>query len=164
MLRDKNLAPLSRQHQHALALCVRIDRASPVHVESLEPWQAEITQNFEQETSVHFVAEEQVLFPAASRFPELLALVDELRTEHSTLRLDFGCARERRMSATEMRNFAGSLASHIRKEERQLFERIQQLMSEQELADLGARLEVALKDAAQACALPAPTKRSGEDP
>ena len=30
MLRDKNLIPLSRQHQHALALCVRIDRASPV--------------------------------------------------------------------------------------------------------------------------------------
>ena len=27
MLRDKNLVPLSRQHQHALALCVRINRA-----------------------------------------------------------------------------------------------------------------------------------------
>jgi hypothetical protein len=29
MLRDKGLIPLSRQHQHALALCVRIERASP---------------------------------------------------------------------------------------------------------------------------------------
>ena len=26
MLRDRNLIPLSRQHQHALALCVRLDR------------------------------------------------------------------------------------------------------------------------------------------
>jgi hemerythrin-like domain-containing protein len=30
MLRDKSLIPLSRQHQHALALCVRIERASPI--------------------------------------------------------------------------------------------------------------------------------------
>ena len=28
MLRDPNLVPLSRQHQHALALCVRINRAA----------------------------------------------------------------------------------------------------------------------------------------
>ena len=27
MLRDRNLIPLSHQHQHALALCVRLDRA-----------------------------------------------------------------------------------------------------------------------------------------
>ena len=27
MLRDNNLIPLSHQHQHALALCVQIDRA-----------------------------------------------------------------------------------------------------------------------------------------
>ena len=26
MLRDRNLIPLSHQHQHALALCVRLDR------------------------------------------------------------------------------------------------------------------------------------------
>ena len=30
MLRDKSLIPLSHQHQRALALCVRIDRAQPI--------------------------------------------------------------------------------------------------------------------------------------
>ncbi len=44
MLRDKSLIPLSRQHQHVLALCVRIDRASPIGNADLAAWQAEIAQ------------------------------------------------------------------------------------------------------------------------
>jgi len=65
MLRDKNLVPLSRQHQHALALCVRIDRAAPIAEPDLAAWQAEIGQHFRAEIRVHFAAEEQFVFPAA---------------------------------------------------------------------------------------------------
>ncbi len=54
MLRDKNLVPLSRQHQHALALCVRINRATLSSPEELQAWQAEIQQHFEQEIQYHF--------------------------------------------------------------------------------------------------------------
>jgi len=39
MLRDKALVPLSRQHQHALALCVRIDRTQSSAKDNLESWQ-----------------------------------------------------------------------------------------------------------------------------
>ena len=42
MLRDKSLIPLSRQHQHALALCVRIERASPIANSDLKAWQESI--------------------------------------------------------------------------------------------------------------------------
>jgi len=59
MLRDANLIPLSRQHQHALALCVRIDRALPVGDSDLAAWQSEITQQFQTEIGVHFAAEEK---------------------------------------------------------------------------------------------------------
>ena len=69
MLRNKSLIPLSHQHQRALALCVRIDRAQPIPDAALEDWQAEIAQDFEQEIAVHFAAEESVLFPAARNFP-----------------------------------------------------------------------------------------------
>jgi len=44
MLRDKNLIPLSHQHQHALALCVRLDRALQAGEVDAEAWQAEIQQ------------------------------------------------------------------------------------------------------------------------
>ena len=69
MLRDKSLIPLSRQHQHALALCVRLDRAIQAGEIDPEPWQAEMTLIFEQEITFHFDAEEQEVFPAAVRFP-----------------------------------------------------------------------------------------------
>jgi hypothetical protein len=51
-------------------------------------------------------------------------------------------------------DFGQKLAQHIRKEERQLFEGMQKVMSAPELAALGAALDEALKDASQACALP----------
>ncbi|MGA7907381.1 MAG: hemerythrin domain-containing protein [Candidatus Sulfotelmatobacter sp.] len=154
MLRDKNLIPLSHQHQHALALCVRIERASPVAVADLGAWQEEIAQIVRSEIRVHFAAEERVLFPVAGRFEELTGLVKELLVDHKKLREDFACAERRGMSAEQLSGFARRLSAHIRKEERRLFERIQQAMNAAELADLGARLDDALKDASQSCAVP----------
>jgi iron-sulfur cluster repair protein YtfE (RIC family) len=152
MLRDKSLIPLSHQHQQALALCVRIDRAQPIPDADLQAWQAEIEQRFEQEIKIHFSAEEQVLFPAA-RFPELIPLVEELIADHARLRQSFSQAEARCMSAESLPVFARQLSTHIRKEERLLFERLQQLMTPEELADLGVQLEVALRDVSQSCIL-----------
>ena len=154
MLRNKSLIPLSHQHRRALALCVRIDRAQPVHDSDLQAWQEEIEQHFEQEIKIHFTAEESTLFPAAGRFPELVALVEELTAEHTSLRELFRQAESRCLSTGNLIAFAQQLSTHIRREERQLFERLQQLMSAEELATLGTRLEVALQDTAQSCILP----------
>lgn len=159
MLRDKSLIPLSHQHQRALALCVRIDRAAPIPQADLEAWQTEITQLVQQEITIHFAAEERVLFPAARQFPEMIALVEDLSADHGLLREYFSQAEARSMSAAELTAFAQRLSTHIRKEERQLFESVQQLMKSQELAVLGAELQEALKEAAQTCALPTETTR-----
>jgi iron-sulfur cluster repair protein YtfE (RIC family) len=159
MLRDRNLIPLSRQHQHALALCVRIDRASPVGEDGLASWQAEIAQHFQAEIGIHFAAEERVLFPAGRRFPELIPLIEELLIDHASLRESFAKAEARTMSATELSIFAEGMSAHIRKEERQLFERMQAVMSPEMLALLGESLENALKEAAQTCTLPAEATR-----
>jgi len=159
MLRDKSLIPLSRQHQHALALCVRIDRAQPIAEADLEGWQSEIEQHFAREIKIHFAAEESALFPAARRFPELIRLVEELIAEHVMLRESFSQAQSRQMPAKGLAEFAQRLANHIRKEERQLFERMQELMTVDDLAALGSELEVALKDAEQSCFLPSEATR-----
>jgi hemerythrin-like domain-containing protein len=159
MLRDKSLVPLSRQHQHALALCVRIDRASPIKDADLAGWHSEITQHFQTEIGIHFAAEEQVLFPLARKLPDLISLVEELSSDHAALRESFAQAEAGQMSAADLSAFVLRMSSHIRKEERQLFERMQELMSQEELALLGQRLDNALKDAAQACTLPADAMR-----
>ena len=159
MLRDRNLIPLSHQHQRALALCVRIDRASPIGDSDLMAWQAEIAQHFQTEIRIHFGAEENVLFPAARRFPALVPLVEELLLDHFMLRESFAQAEAHAMTAADLSAFAECMSTHIRKEERQLFERLQELMDEGELADLGQNLEQALKDGAQSCIIPSEATR-----
>ena len=154
MLRDKNLIPLSRQHQHALALCVRIDRAIQAGEIDLPAWQAEIHQGFQQEIQFHFLAEEKELFPVAQRFPELCGLVEELIQEHAILREFFSRAGSGILDVKGLREFGQTLSNHIRKEERQLFEGLQQRMSADELASMGAALGRLLQDAVESCVLP----------
>jgi hemerythrin-like domain-containing protein len=151
MLRDRNLVPLSRQHQHALALCVRIDRASG---EDAGPWLQEIEQHFTLEIRFHFAAEEEFVFPLARRFPELAPLVDELLAEHASLRGYFQRAAGRDLSLAEIKTFAGALSAHIRKEERQLFEHLQKRASAEEMRRMGDQVDKALEAATLACVLP----------
>jgi hemerythrin-like domain-containing protein len=158
MLRDKSLIPLSRQHQHALALCVRIERAMPIDDLKLTDWQVEIAQQFEAEIKVHFAAEEQIVFPAARTFIELNPLIDDLLGDHQWLRACFAKAEARQSSQEELLAFARRLSEHIRKEERQLFERLQELMPQAELSTLGQHPDRALESASQVCSLPNPTK------
>ena len=164
MLRDKNLIPLSRQHQHALALCVRLDRAVQSGQVDAEAWQAEIQQIFEQEIGTHFDAEERELFPAAAHCPELRSLVEELLNEHQALRQVFASAATRQLTSGDVRSFAAKLSAHIRKEERDLFERMQKLLSIEELAPVGKALEAALADSSQACIIPSDATRMRPKP
>jgi hemerythrin-like domain-containing protein len=160
MLRDKNLVPLSRQHQHALALCVRIDRGAPIPESDLAAWQAEIAQHFRAEIRIHFAAEEQFVFPPARAFPELNLLVEELISEHAWLRERFAKAEAQGMAAGEIAEFAQGLSAHIRKEEWQLFERLQELLGSEKLSVMGQELERVLREAEQACILPAKRPQS----
>jgi hemerythrin-like domain-containing protein len=158
MLRDKNLIPLSHQHQHALALCVRIDRAIQAGEVELPPWQAEIHQCFEQEIRIHFDAEEKTLFPHAVK-AGLDPLVKELLAEHVLLREAFARAAAQAMDLSDLHAFATSLSAHIRKEERQLFEEMQRRIAVTEMNEIGAALDKELAGATNACVLPTDSTR-----
>jgi hemerythrin-like domain-containing protein len=153
MLRDKNLVVLSHQHQRALSLCVRMDHAFQAGNIDLESWQSELEQQFASEVDCHLAAEEKKVFPVAARFPELHALVKELLAEHAVLREFFARAVARTLDASSLENYAEMLVGHIRKEERQLFEQMQVLMSPEELADVGAALAAAMKDSSKTCSM-----------
>ena len=154
MLRDKNLIPLSHQHQHALALCVRIERAVQAGEADVRAFEAEIQHIFQQEIQFHFGAEETLIFPAAEKFAELRSLIAELLAEHAGLREFSELASRKDFDSAALQKFATLLSSHIRKEERQLFERMQLLMSTEEMSALGTALNEALKPAQEACLLP----------
>jgi hemerythrin-like domain-containing protein len=151
MLRDPSLIQLSRQHHNALALCVRLERALQAGTVDLGGWQLEVHQHYVNEIQFHFAAEEKVLFPASRHFPELAPLVEELSAEHERLRKYFIHAEQGTMDQGELGMFAKLLSGHIRKEERQLFEAMQQRMRQEELKLLGDELARALEDAVQVC-------------
>ncbi len=161
MLRDKNLIPLSRQHQHALAMCVRLDRALAKGHADLTAWQEEVAGMWESEIRFHFEAEEKVLFPAADRYASLRPLVKQLLSEHATLRGFFARAQTRRLDAATLKTFVDTLAQHIRTEERELFEECQRQMPAGEMARAGAAMDDYFANSGMpgaSCALPAASK------
>ncbi|HEX6907951.1 MAG TPA: hemerythrin domain-containing protein, partial [Terriglobales bacterium] len=91
-----------------------------------------------------FAAEEEALFPEAAAFAELKPLVEQLLAEHATLRQYFARAQARELDPAGLREFAQTLSAHIRKEERELFEACQRLLSPEKLNAVGAALDAAL--------------------
>lgn len=165
MLRDPNFVPLSHQHQHALALCVRIGKAfSEVHdTPDVHFWEQEIVALFDGEIASHFEVEEKHIFPAASQYDDLLQLVDELRIEHTLVRRNIAKARARQFTVTDLQVFTAMLSEHIRKEERQLLESLQNLLSDEELRHIGAQIAASLQDT-NTCSLPPASKSSLHKP
>lgn len=128
-------------------------QSGPVDVKA---WQAEITQHFEQEVSFHFAAEEAEIFPLAARFESLKPLVEELIAEHAVLRDLFARAASSSLNDPSLlAEFTTKLTAHIRKEERQLFEGMQSVLSPAELDQMGVRLSPLLDHVGGACILPA---------
>jgi hemerythrin-like domain-containing protein len=154
MLRDPNLIPLSRQHQHALALCVRIRRAKLASTREARAWQAEIEQHFEIEIRHHFAAEEAFVFPSAKQITDLAPLVEELLTEHAQLRANFEAAKARTLDGPAVRQFAEALSDHIRKEERLLFEKMQQELPAPEMERIGNQIARAMASVPELCIPP----------
>ena len=157
MLRDRNLIPLSHQHQHALAMCVRLDRALAKGNADLNAWQEEIAGIWQSEIRYHFEAEESILFPAANKYVPLEPLVKQLLSEHGTLRNFFARAKARDLDGAKLKIFSQILTLHIRTEERQLFEECQRLMTSEEMALAGAAMDQYFAESGMpgaSCALP----------
>lgn len=154
MLRDLALRPLSREHQHGLALCVRLRRRlqrGAIDTAELERMRADVRHFYESEGGAHFDAEERVLFPAAERHSELRPVTGRLRAEHVRIRqhaAEIGVA-----GAERLAELAELLSTHIRLEENDLFERMQAVMSPEELQALAGPLEAALATTGAHCEL-----------
>ncbi len=167
MLRDRNLIPLSHQHQHALALCVRIGKAfAEVHdTPDVHRWEQEIVQLFDQEIAFHFVAEEKYIFPVADQWEELQQLIDELRIEHTLLRRNVDRARNRQFTVTDLQVFTATLSEHVRKEERQLFQAMQKLLTPEKLAEIGGQMDMYFQSSGisgPSCSIPSRSETSDQ--
>ncbi|MCY4628341.1 MAG: hemerythrin domain-containing protein [Acidobacteria bacterium] len=139
--RDPSLIPLSHQHQHGLALTVFIDRglkAEPTREKGLE-LAAKVARAAEVELLGHFRVEEEILFPAVRRYLASGELLDRLIAEHRVMedlvrRIAHATDEDR---IPLLKRFGEVLHGHIRTEERQLFQDIQERLDASRLKELG---------------------------
>jgi len=140
MKRHAGLAALSREHHHELVLARLLRRAAGESAgERLAAADSYVKQFFGP-TADHFRREEEIVFPLYARYAGRTPLVDRILREHMELH---GLARELRAqvaagaaSPETLATLGSLLHDHVRLEERDLFEEIQRVVPDEELAVL----------------------------
>jgi hemerythrin-like domain-containing protein len=138
MRRDPSLIPLSHQHHNGLALCVLIRRSlsAGASADQVARLARRVIDRYELELANHFEIEEQVLFPACGPMP----LIGELLEEHR--RIEALVAQLRGpASPALLEEFCALLSGHIRREENELFERIQRELPRDVLDRAGVEID-----------------------
>jgi len=152
--RDPVLVPLSQDHHHALVQSLRLREAAaapsspgPAAQAFLDHWRSAMLG--------HFADEEEALFPSASGvFPEgerrLRAEHDELRSLVTLLKEAFDRGTDPRALMEEI---GWLVHDHVRYEERAYFERVQDALPAEALAEVGRAIDAhrAARSAVGAC-------------
>lgn len=130
--RHEALKPLSREHHQGLLLCWKIRQGFKLNVESQRI--KDYTQWFMAHyLEPHFESEEQYVFPVLGNDNEL---VKRALVEHTRLKQLFN---EKADIANALRQIEEELESHIRFEERVLFNEIQKKATLDQMAEIEKR-------------------------
>ncbi|MBI2679963.1 MAG: hemerythrin domain-containing protein [Candidatus Solibacter usitatus] len=142
MLRDPALIPLSQQHHNGLALCILTERAmaGDGSAENLGRLAQRIIDRYEIELTNHFGIEENTLFPAIRAALGDVPSIAELIADHRALER---MVETMRVAPTGplLREFCGLLRRHIRREENELFQDIQQRLPLETLSAVGKQID-----------------------
>lgn len=126
MWRDPRLRGLSDDHHQALVLALQLTRARSD--EEKQEALAALVDRFESEIDPHFVVEEDLLLQPLRELNEM-DLVDRTIEDHAFLRE--GAALAKAGKPFDIKEYGVRLREHVRFEERELFERCQELLSDE---------------------------------
>jgi len=145
MRRHKNLIGLSHDHHHGLRLAQLIKKDAPVYKDLPNDAEGKISYTikaWEEELKYHFKNEEEILFPAVeNRDEKINELIDELLVEHEEIEYKISQLKTSSEKEEILNDLGYILEQHIRKEERELFDRIQEVFGEDELDKLLDKIE-----------------------
>ena len=132
MKRSESLQSLSREHHDALMFCLLLKKGVRRHV-ALTTLKDFINQFWRYDLEPHFQNEEMTLVPLLERNHFPASIIRSMKTDHDVIRtiqhrIDMGA-----VSLQTIENFSLLIEQHIRFEERVVFERIQQVIPENEL-------------------------------
>lgn len=142
--RHPALVNLSRDHYSGLLLSSVLKKDTP-DFKNMPVSPADkvlyVQEKYKSELKEHFRAEEEILFPFVSgRLPEIDSLLKDLINDHRELELKINSLDSVPDLVNILNETGYLLESHIRKEERQLFQLIQENLTETELSDLEKKL------------------------
>lgn len=138
--RHDSLVPLSRFHRSALFLALVLKKNAPEikgYPTSLEGKRDYAQTFYQNRLKPHFDLEEKYLLPVVrGKSPELERLSEEVELDHSNLHHLFTSLPNVQNLEEHLHEIGALLEGHIRKEERQFFQLIQDELTEEELNKL----------------------------
>ena len=147
MKRHKSLFPLSHEHQHGLALALKLKypkrQLSSSNEAEISELKSELADKYENILRKHFRKEERYLVPGF----EDNNLMKQMLGEHIKLeglynKIVSNSEGWKLEQQRDMLNLFGELLDlHIRFEERELFPMIEKSLSEEQLEELGKKLK-----------------------
>lgn len=142
MIRHGAIAQLSRDHHQALMEAIKLKRATD---ETAAHVAAKFVDFFDAECQHHFTVEDQVLLPYYALFAGLEVAVDpivvQVMHEHVELRALVEQLRAGDAPTALVREVGQRLDGHVRLEERKLFPKIQETLTDDQLEQLAAVVE-----------------------
>ncbi|MBX2989998.1 MAG: hemerythrin domain-containing protein [Bacteroidetes bacterium] len=151
--RHPGLVPLSHDHHHGLALAIRLQQGNNALLN--DGWthdrveQAKRVRHFyEHDLRRHFKSEEEVVFPLMSRHaPGSSLLIVELIRQHREMErlIDMLDHLEGDQLEKNLTALGEVLEKHIRSEERELFEMMQQQLTADLLDEIGEGVKKSLR-------------------
>lgn len=155
MKRHNSLAILSRDHQKGLMLVQLLKKNAPAYKGLPGDVDGKVKyalDTFRSDLTKHFEDEEKILFPAAAgKSNQCDKIISELIDEHKFFNEKIPSLINSSNLIDEMDLIGHKLEEHIRKEERILFNLIQDILTDEELENLKSNIEDSRKIFSKYC-------------
>lgn len=148
MKRHKSLIPLSHDHHHGLILAQLIKSDIPTlpnQPQTVNEKVEHVKKAWKEELEIHFENEENILFPTVKgRDKKLDIFISNILDEHKQIEKMIKSLNKNNNLEEKLNELGILLEDHIRKEERELFQLIQEVMGN-DLDNLKGKI-IAVKD------------------
>lgn len=145
MKRHPALKYLSEDHHQALLLALLLKHNAPTFLSLPNDLVGKMNyakKTYENELEQHFKDEEEFVFPfILNKDSELDELINEIIEEHIILKEKIFSLNDNPKLSDQLNEIGIVLENHVRKEERILFEKTQQLLSEETLHQIKVKFD-----------------------
>jgi len=144
MKRHEALIPLSHDHHQALRLAQALLKKSAPTKRGMQTPEEKLNdgkRTYELELIDHFKHEEEIVFSAAKgRDPEMDAMIEDIVLQHQKIKSAVLSLEEGDL-VENLDRLGQLLIAHVRQEEREVFPKVEEVLTKDELENLVGKIE-----------------------